>query len=98
MPENQLFYGYVLFLRVDEGSKNEHFEPFLIQNAKEIFRLFVQTDNPFEHETLQPYHSKWCEIEGVFDAEKNAVLVSKVIETTDPYLMQNAGEPDDEVH
>jgi len=98
MPENKIFHGYVLFLQVDADSKNEHFEPYLIQNAKEIVGLFVQTDNPFEHETLQPYHRKWCEIEGVFDDEKNIILVSKVIETTDSYLMQNSNDTDEEVH
>lgn len=98
MPENQIFYGYVLFLRVDEGSKNEHFEPFCIQNAQDTIGLFVQNDNPFEHETLQPYHRKWCEIEGVVDDEKNIILVSNINEITDPYLIQNAGEPDEEVH
>jgi hypothetical protein len=97
--ENKNYCGFVIFSLHNKGSKSEHFAPDLIIGKNETIPLYFKGDNPFENETLCPFHLKYCEIKGAFFSKRNVLEISEIKEIPDPYityLTQNEGEPDNE--
>lgn len=84
MDELKCYSGYVCFLLIDEGSKNEHYAPFLIDKTKRI-SVFKPGDNPFLYPSFRPYHLKYCVLKGKFDAEASQILVESIDQEEDPF-------------
>ena len=84
--QNEIREGYVMFLPWGPGTRSESRQPFLVENAGALTRLFRPGDNPFDHESLWPCHCHWCSISGQWDNEKEVLLVKEIKILDDPAL------------
>ena len=74
--ENQpsvTFRGYVLFLPYAGGSKSESFRPVLATGHGTNLTLYRKGHNPFENESIRPFHGKFCEVAGDPDQERRLI-------------------------
>jgi hypothetical protein len=100
MSDQKSLEGYIVFVIVNQGSKNEHFAPILLMNQGEIIQLYKEGDNPFESESIKSYHLKYCRVSGNLDSKKETLLVSEIEEKPDLYLeaiQENSTNQNDEV-
>src|SRR6056297_79216 len=86
MSDTKTYEGYVLFVLFNKGSKSEHFAPVLLTEQGVTYPLIKQDDNPFMHESLKPFHAKYCQIAGELNNENNQILVSNITEKPDPLI------------
>lgn len=78
------YKGYVVFLKINEGSKDARFVPTLVRSGEKPLELFMTNDNPFENNLLKEYHLKYCKVVGEFDENKNFFEINYIVVLADP--------------
>ena len=97
--ENQpsgTFRGYVLFLPYAGGSKSESFRPVLATSHGANLTLYRKGDNPFENESIRPFHGKFCEVAGAPDRERRLIEVESIEEMEEPFKPAPSSSQEDE--
>ena len=86
MSKQEIFEGFVLFVPFDKHSKSEHLAPVLLCEQGVVYKLSKPEDNPFMHESIQPFHGKYCRVEGEPAVENSSIIISKIEEIPDPII------------
>lgn len=78
MNSHKEFFGFVIFLPFAEGSLSDSFRPALVCGHGINHSLIYDGDNPFENETLRPFHRLYCKILGELDQKRNFIKVHEI--------------------
>jgi len=71
----EIFNGEVARDVINRGTKSEHEGIVLKTAAGQVFRLYVEGDNPFEYQSVKPLVGLDVSVEGTVDpADKRGIL------------------------
>jgi len=77
--------GYVLFLPFAVGSKSESIRPYVVDQKRNFYNIYMPKDNPFQNESIIAFHKNYCKIEGLLDEERMHIYVSSISIKEDPF-------------
>jgi hypothetical protein len=77
--------GYVLFLPFAVGSKSESIRPYVVDQKRNFYNIYMPEDNPFQNESIIAFHKNYCEVEGLLDEERMHIYVSSISIKEDPF-------------
>ena len=80
MKSQKEFFGFVIFLPFAEGSLSDSFRPALVCGHGINHTLLYRGDNPFENETLRPFHKIYCRVLGELVEKRNTINVHDIIQ------------------
>jgi len=90
--ENQNLDGVIVYLLAHQGSKSEGVYPFLYQGRdKQMVKLFLKGDNPFENKGLLVYDGKKVKLSGTL-SRTGTFVVESVISDAQEDVNQEASK------